>query len=219
MWITIIKSIDISDKMIHHIRIPCEGDFIMSRKLKDGPYSQGIPLNILTVLVVSGLLFVFPALAKKSYQAAEADISEHYPEVQEDHLEGDLLTFHENTLSPFHTFSVREKSVVNNAEKSYEVVRIVRTTVTAYSSTVDQTNSQPFITASGAWVGDGIVAANFLPFGTQIRIPAFFGDKIFVVKDRMNSRYTNRVDIWFSSRQQAINFGLKNTDIEIVSEI
>ncbi len=97
--------------------------------------------------------------------------------------------------------------------------------ITGYSSTVDQTNSEPFITASGAWVRDGIVAANFLPFGTRIRIPELFGDKIFVVKDRMNRRYSppydnvwhdGYVDVWFSTRQEARNLGRRTTYIEII---
>lgn len=88
---------------------------------------------------------------------------------------------------------------------------------TAYSSTIDQTDSTPFITAAGTHVRDGIIAANFLPFGTIIRIPEIFGDKTFVVEDRMHSRYTNQVDIWFPTRAEAKEFGLKKVKIEIVS--
>jgi len=88
---------------------------------------------------------------------------------------------------------------------------------TAYSSTPDQTDSTPFITASGTHVRDGVAAANFLPIGTVFRIPDLYGDKIFIVEDRMNKRYTYRVDIWFPTRQAAKNFGLKTIKIEIVS--
>lgn len=88
--------------------------------------------------------------------------------------------------------------------------------VTAYSSTKDQTDDSPFIAASGKKVYDGIVAANFLPFGTKIKIPALFGDKIFTVDDRMNKRFQNRIDIWFTTRIKAIKFGVQKTIIEIV---
>src|SRR5258708_6536739 len=54
--------------------------------------------------------------------------------------------------------------------------------VTAYSSTPDQTDDTPFITASGYHVHDGVIAANFLPFGTKLTIPSVFGDKIFTVE-------------------------------------
>src|SRR3990167_1248447 len=40
-------------------------------------------------------------------------------------------------------------------------------TITAYSSTPEETDSTPFITASGTHVRDGVVAANFLPLGTD----------------------------------------------------
>ena len=90
-------------------------------------------------------------------------------------------------------------------------------TATAYSSTPDQTDDSPFITASGTHVRDGIVATNFLPFGTVIKIPNIYGDKLFVVEDRMNRRYTDRVDIWFADRGSAIQFGKRTITIEVVS--
>jgi 3D (Asp-Asp-Asp) domain-containing protein len=103
------------------------------------------------------------------------------------------------------------KRIMPTTAKTYVV------TATAYSSTVDQTDDSPFITARGTHVRDGIVAANFLPFGTIIRIPAMFGDKTFVVEDRMHSRFSNRVDIWFTNREDALEFGLRKIRIGIVS--
>ncbi len=115
---------------------------------------------------------------------------------------------------------------VTAMDNPYEerVVETLTVELTGYSSTVDQTNSQPFITASGAGVRWGIVAANFLEFGTKIRIPDYFGDEVFVVKDRMNTRYNSPsaasyggyVDIWFYSRQEATNFGRVKGIIEIL---
>lgn len=90
-------------------------------------------------------------------------------------------------------------------------------TATAYSSTPDQTDDTPFVTARNTRVRDGIIAANFLPFGTEVRIPDIYGDKVFVVEDRMNKRYWHRVDIWFPERQMAKEFGVKKILIEIVS--
>lgn len=86
--------------------------------------------------------------------------------------------------------------------------------VTAYSSTVDQTDSTPFITASGTHVHDGTIAANFLKFGTKVKFPSLYGDKIFTVEDRMKSNY--KVDIWFPTRQEAKNFGVKRVEMEIL---
>jgi len=88
--------------------------------------------------------------------------------------------------------------------------------ITAYSSTVGQTDSTPFIMASGNHVYDGAVAANFLPLGTKIRFPNLYGEKIFIVEDRMNERFQDRIDIWFETRTDAKNFGMKRTNVQIV---
>lgn len=90
--------------------------------------------------------------------------------------------------------------------------------VSAYTSSVDQTDDTPFITASGSYVRDGIAAANFLPMGTKFRIPKLFGDKVFVVEDRMNSRYngTTHVDIFMEDGRAARLFGMQNAQLEVL---
>ena len=96
-------------------------------------------------------------------------------------------------------------------------------TMTAYNSEVAQTDDTPCITANGFDVcAHGIedtVAANFLKFGTKVRIPDLFGDRIFVVRDRMNKRYPDRVDVWMLERSDAIQFGVRRTRIEVVEVI
>lgn len=88
--------------------------------------------------------------------------------------------------------------------------------VTAYTSAPDETSSHPLITASGGMVHDGVVAANFLPFGTRIEIPALFGNKVFVVEDRTSERFSGRVDIWMPTVNDAIDFGIRNARIVIL---
>ncbi len=96
------------------------------------------------------------------------------------------------------------------------VIRTVSVVVTAYSSTTWQTDDSPFITASGTNVREGVVAANFLPIGTRIKLPDLYGDKIFVVEDRMHPRQKYVVDIWFPSYSEALNFGAKYTNIQVI---
>ena len=88
--------------------------------------------------------------------------------------------------------------------------------VTAYSSTPDQTDASPFITAKGSHVRDGIVAANFLKFGTEVKFPEIYGDKIFVVEDRMALKNSHKVDIWMETRTAALQFGVKRLTVEIL---
>lgn len=101
--------------------------------------------------------------------------------------------------------------------KTYKPKRYYVVAVTGYSSTPDQTDNTPFITASGTHVRDGVAASNFLPFGTIIKLPEIFGDKTFVVEDRMASRYWLNIDIWFPDKETAKSFGVKIIRIEIIS--
>lgn len=93
-------------------------------------------------------------------------------------------------------------------------------TATAYTSSVAETDSTPCITADGYNVcaanEENVIAANFLPFGTKVKIPDLYGDQEFIVHDRMNRRYSNRVDIWMKDRGEAIQFGKKQIKIEVV---
>ena len=96
--------------------------------------------------------------------------------------------------------------------------KILNLKVTAYASVPEETSDHPFITASGEHVADGIVAANFLPFGTRIQIPALFGDKIFTVEDRMNQKFNTRVDIWMPSVDAAVDFGIHSVKIVVLGQ-
>lgn len=88
-------------------------------------------------------------------------------------------------------------------------------TVSAYSSTNSQTDDTPYLTAFGTDVRDGIVAANFLSVGTVVRFPDKFGDKFFIVEDRMDERFSLQVDIWMSDREEAKKFGVQYLKMEI----
>ena len=122
-------------------------------------------------------------------------------------LEKILAVVQENSLLPnFNPLNPEPKTV-----------RELNVVITAYSSTPSQTDSTPFITAAGTTVRDGIVANNLLSFGTKIRIPELYGDKIFIIEDRMHSKKGYyHVDIWFPSYKEAKNFGAKRTHIEVL---
>jgi len=90
--------------------------------------------------------------------------------------------------------------------------------ITAYSSTPDQTDSTPFITASGKRVKDGVVAANFLPLGSKIIIPEIYPGKVFTVEDRTAPKNRHKVDIWMPSRWQAYRFGKKIAKVLVIKE-
>lgn len=93
---------------------------------------------------------------------------------------------------------------VSTAHASTEI----RAEITAYSSTKEETDSDPFTTASGSKVFDGASACpSRFKFGTKICILG----KSYICVDRMGSKYRNGnyFDVWVSSSQAARNFGRK----------
>lgn len=103
----------------------------------------------------------------------------------------------------------------------YKVLSVSTHNVTAYTSEVAQCDEAPCITANGFNVcthnTEDVIAANFLPFGTKVRIPELFGDRVFTVQDRMNRRFPNHVDVWMKDYDDAIHFGTKPAKIEVLA--
>ena len=128
-----------------------------------------------------------------------------------------LLSF--NPYSALTNGMVADTAPVESAEvqPADEIREIREVWVTAYSSTPEETDDTPFIVASGKSVAPGIMAANFLDFGTRVKIPDVFGDQVFVVEDRMHRRKTNFVDIWMPTKQDALNFGIHRAEIVILN--
>lgn len=92
--------------------------------------------------------------------------------------------------------------------------------ITAYNSEIGQTDDSPCITANGFNVCqhgiEDTLAANFLEFGTKVRVPELFGDKVFTIRDRMNKRYSNRLDVWMVRKIDAKTFGVQVAKIEVL---
>lgn len=96
---------------------------------------------------------------------------------------------------------------------------------TAYNSLAGQTDSTPFITATGTRTRPGVVALSrdmlrLFPYGTRITIEDLSGrynnllrGRTFIVEDTMAARKTGSLDIWMSTRSQAINFGARQVRI------
>jgi 3D (Asp-Asp-Asp) domain-containing protein len=84
-----------------------------------------------------------------------------------------------------------------------------------------QTDSDPCISSDGSNIckelaqGEKICAANFVPLGTRLYIEGF---GICTVKDRMNSRYKNKVDLAMSKRKkkEAKEWGVKATEVHVL---
>lgn len=112
-----------------------------------------------------------------------------------------------------------EESPVPFETNRPEIVEIFDSVwITAYSSSVDETDDTPHTTASQTHVRDGIVATNLLPFGSKIQIPGLFGDKIFIVEDRMHRRKTNFIDVWMPTKKEAKQFGISEARVLVLAD-
>ncbi len=97
--------------------------------------------------------------------------------------------------------------------------RVVK--ATAYSSDVGQTDSSPFITATGSRVRPGVIALSrdllrTFPYGSRVTLQDSAGiltGRVFIVEDTMNVRMANTVDIWMGSRAQAYQWGSRTVRI------
>lgn len=192
---------------------------------------QYIVLLIIITCVFQFVLFHSPVLAEEAIEQANNN--------SEEMVFGSTLTkeiFIDKEAAKFSSaISTKEepkelkqetKEKIITKASSSPIIKVIKTSthsMTAYNSEAAQTDNSPCITANGFNVCkhgiEDTVAANFLPMGTKIRIPELFGDRIFVVRDRMNKRYTERVDIWMLSRADALKFGVKKAKIEIVEII
>ena len=108
---------------------------------------------------------------------------------------------------------------LDQAKERMRAVRFVPVVVTAYNPVVAQTDNTPEITASNKRVRPGIVA---LSRDLEQEFGFRFGDTVvierigcFVFEDRMNKRWTRRVDILMHSREAARKFGVQSSHLMV----
>ena len=108
---------------------------------------------------------------------------------------------------------------------------------TGYNSHASQTDSTPDITATGTTTAFGIIAASRdllddeIPYGSLVRIrdlgnyqsgrgagnfQDLLNETLFIVEDTMHPRKVDQVDIWFPQLSQALNWGVRRVEVEVV---
>jgi 3D (Asp-Asp-Asp) domain-containing protein len=106
---------------------------------------------------------------------------------------------------------------------------------TAYTSSVRETDSTPFVTATGMRTRLGVLAVSpdllrVLPYGTKVRLKDLgtvqgrgrgqfsylFEGRVFVVADVMNPRMRQKLDVWLPDRATALRFGRRLVQLEVV---
>lgn len=177
--------------------------------------------NLVLVIIIACLfqftLFYAPALAEAAVKQTPAPADQ--PEI---------MIFNDSTvkdavMDPEAAKIANQNQATSTPEAAPQPVKVLNAgphVITAYNSEVAQTDDDPCTTANGFNVcqhnQEDTVAANFLKFGTKVRIPEIFGDRVFVVRDRMNSRYTNHVDVWMKGHSEAVNFGVQVATIQVI---
>ncbi|OGL95610.1 hypothetical protein A2348_01830 [Candidatus Uhrbacteria bacterium RIFOXYB12_FULL_58_10] len=155
--------------------------------------------------VVSGLVIANAFFLNSAY--ADMDTGPRYPD---DATVALLIGAMQNETLPYGELP---------AAKDAEPRHLLTVPITAYTSDLAQTDNTPCIAARGfdlcAHDEEDVIATNFLPMGTKIRIPDLYGNRVFTVVDRMNKRYDRHVDIWMREYSDAKSFGLKFATIEV----
>lgn len=184
---------------------------------------QNIVLLTIIACIFQFAFFYAPALADEAVQQANAQGNDQELLISNDSMVKDVNMDAEAAKVSDTIANTTEKAltpVTATTTKAVKVIRESTHTMTAYNSEAGQTDDTPCITANGFNVCEhGIedtIAANFLPLGTKVKIPDLYGDRIFIVRDRMNKKHPNRVDVWMKDRHDAIQFGVKVAKIQVI---
>lgn len=87
--------------------------------------------------------------------------------------------------------------------------------ISAYTASVDECGKSDGITASGAKAKPHhTIACDHLPFGTTV----FIDGLPYVVEDRFGGGYTDRLDIYMETKEEAFEFGRQWKIVEILEE-
>jgi len=170
--------------------------------------AKKIVIALIVVIVFDFFLFAAPALASED--------PSNSLNIEENSNISEELNSYENLKE------VEQDNFVNSLPENSElgVIREGYHTITAYNSISSQTDGAPCLTANGFNLCEhGIedsIAANFLKFGTKVRIPELFGDRVFVVRDRMHKRHVSKIDVWMLDYDDAKKFGVKIAKIEVL---
>ena len=159
-------------------------------------------VSVMALLGVVGLYVLFPTIANADMEHEQIGLDEETVAL--------IIEQMKNETRPYGRLPEAENA---SPRRTYKVP------VTAYTSEVGQTDDSPCITASGLDVCErnleNVVAANFLPIGTRVRIPELYGNHVFYVEDRMNERYHYKMDIWMKEKSAAKQFGVKYATVEV----
>jgi len=155
--------------------------------------------KIITVLVLIAILLLVPHASKGQTEYKNIPVEIIIPEIKE---------VEKPTVEVKKELPTKKIVAVNGTKIMAEI--------SGYTSSVDETDSTPFITASGQRTRDGIIACpSRFKFGQEVII----NGKTYECQDRMNARYRdkNNFDIWFETKAEAFAWGRRTVEVTIIS--
>ena len=186
------------------------------------PLSRKQTIVLLTIIacIFQFAFFYAPALADEAVQQADSKGSNQEMVITNDSVIKDVSMDPEAAKLTTSVDASTPQTASSTPKKVDKVLNTSTHVMTAYNSEVGQTDDDPCTTANGFNLCkhgiEDTIAANFLPMGTKVKIPELFGDRIFVVRDRMNQKHPTRVDVWMKDHQSAMNFGVKVAKIQVI---
>ncbi len=90
--------------------------------------------------------------------------------------------------------------------------RTIRCTITYYTASSDECGKSDGIGAAGVRMEPGMVACDFLPLWSKVRIDG----KTYVVTDRFGGGYTDKIDVFCTDKSYALRMGKSVKEVEMV---
>ncbi len=122
------------------------------------------------------------------------------------------------TFIPIWILLYQWNNYINDANRFYqreEEYHLVQAEISAYTSSVDETDETPNVMADGTNTRRGAIACpSKYSFGTKVVI----GNDTYFCADRMNRRYrdSEHFDIWVHDKKEAFDWGRRTLTIKII---
>lgn len=124
-----------------------------------------------------------------------------------------------STLCGYTQATTAHKTVLYRSEYKQSVDPKIRTTaIVKRYKWVTVTGYCDCSICCGKWSGTKkmkvgqIAASRSMPFGTRVRI----NGKVYIVNDRLAKRYDKRMDIYFRTHKEALEWGKKVLKVEVL---
>jgi 3D (Asp-Asp-Asp) domain-containing protein len=189
-------------------------------KLAKNKFFERLLVALSMLMLANLILFPCPVLADgKGANNGKGAFNFDYNLVKEEQINRIIKILNPEVLFANNSLNNEDEHLPEN--KSLTFKYSAKVMLSAYNSESGQTDSSPCLTANGFNVckhgKEDTVAINGVKLGTKVRFPELFGDRVFVVRDRMNSRYNSgHVDVWMLSKIDAKKFGVKVARMEVL---